>query len=123
MAVTAPGQLNVNESPSWGSRSVDCFEKLEQIGEGTYGSAICAYTLFRLILFIRCGSHFLLGFGNLYWLLLSSFLLCHTSLIASFSFSFYSLSLSLFCIYVFTDIFLHALTWLGNNSCVPEFEL
>lgn len=39
MALTAPGQqLNLNESPSWGSRSVDCFEKLEQIGEGTYGS-------------------------------------------------------------------------------------
>ncbi|TKY45336.1 Cyclin-dependent kinase C-1 [Spatholobus suberectus] len=38
MAMAAPGQLNVNESPSWGSRSVDCFEKLEQIGEGTYGS-------------------------------------------------------------------------------------
>ncbi|WVY93880.1 hypothetical protein V8G54_032968 [Vigna mungo] len=37
MAMAAPGQLNVNESPSWGSRSVDCFEKLEQIGEGTYG--------------------------------------------------------------------------------------
>ena len=31
------GQLNVEEYPSWGSRSVDCFEKLEQIGEGTYG--------------------------------------------------------------------------------------
>lgn len=39
MAITAPGHLNVNESPSWGSRSVDCFEKLEQIGEGTYGCA------------------------------------------------------------------------------------
>jgi len=38
MAIAAPGQLNLNESPSWGSRSVDCFEKLEQIGEGTYGS-------------------------------------------------------------------------------------
>ncbi|KAM0936323.1 putative protein-serine/threonine kinase [Dioscorea sansibarensis] len=37
MAVAAPGQLNLDESPSWGSRSVDCFEKLEQIGEGTYG--------------------------------------------------------------------------------------
>ncbi|CAK7340348.1 unnamed protein product [Dovyalis caffra] len=37
MAIAAPGQLNLNESPSWGSRSVDCFEKLEQIGEGTYG--------------------------------------------------------------------------------------
>jgi len=37
MAVAAPGQLNLDEAPSWGSRSVDCFEKLEQIGEGTYG--------------------------------------------------------------------------------------
>nr|KYP51270.1 Cyclin-dependent kinase C-2 [Cajanus cajan] len=36
------GQLNVNESPSWGSRSVDCFEKLEQIGEGTYGQVYMA---------------------------------------------------------------------------------
>jgi hypothetical protein len=39
MAVAAPGQLNLGEPPSWGSRSVDCFEKLEQIGEGTYGYA------------------------------------------------------------------------------------
>jgi hypothetical protein len=39
MAVAGPGQLNLDESPSWGSRSVDCFEKLEQIGEGTYGYA------------------------------------------------------------------------------------
>ncbi|MFS7983144.1 putative protein-serine/threonine kinase [Helianthus anomalus] len=37
MAGAAYGQLNLEESPSWGSRSVDCFEKLEQIGEGTYG--------------------------------------------------------------------------------------
>lgn len=37
MAGAAPGQLNLGESPSWGSRGVDCFEKLEQIGEGTYG--------------------------------------------------------------------------------------
>lgn len=42
MAVAAPGHLNVNESPSWGSRSVDCFEKLEQIGEGTYGQVYMA---------------------------------------------------------------------------------
>ncbi|KAK7276616.1 hypothetical protein RIF29_17759 [Crotalaria pallida] len=42
MAMAAPGQLNVNESPSWGSRSVDCFEKLEQIGEGTYGQVYMA---------------------------------------------------------------------------------
>uniref|UniRef100_A0A2P2L0L1 Cyclin-dependent kinase C-2-like n=1 Tax=Rhizophora mucronata TaxID=61149 RepID=A0A2P2L0L1_RHIMU len=42
MAMAAPGQLNLNESPSWGSRSVDCFEKLEQIGEGTYGQVYMA---------------------------------------------------------------------------------
>ncbi|KAM7277466.1 hypothetical protein ACFE04_019332 [Oxalis oulophora] len=43
MAVAAPGQLNIGESaPSWGSRSVDCFEKLEQIGEGTYGQVFMA---------------------------------------------------------------------------------
>nr|DAD29254.1 TPA_asm: hypothetical protein HUJ06_030722 [Nelumbo nucifera] len=42
MSVAAPGQLNLNESPSWGSRSVDCFEKLEQIGEGTYGQVYMA---------------------------------------------------------------------------------
>ncbi|KAF9623644.1 hypothetical protein IFM89_003676 [Coptis chinensis] len=42
MAVAAPGQLNLDESPAWGSRSVDCFEKLEQIGEGTYGQVFMA---------------------------------------------------------------------------------
>ncbi|XP_031402106.1 cyclin-dependent kinase C-2-like [Punica granatum] len=42
MAMAVPGQLNINESPSWGSRSVDCFEKLEQIGEGTYGQVYMA---------------------------------------------------------------------------------
>ncbi|KAF3441066.1 hypothetical protein FNV43_RR19352 [Rhamnella rubrinervis] len=42
MALAAPGQLNVEEIPSWGSRSVDCFEKLEQIGEGTYGQVFMA---------------------------------------------------------------------------------
>ncbi|XP_042971417.1 cyclin-dependent kinase C-2-like isoform X2 [Carya illinoinensis] len=42
MAVAGPGQLNVEEYPSWGSRSVDCFEKLEQIGEGTYGQVYMA---------------------------------------------------------------------------------
>ncbi|KAM7275822.1 hypothetical protein ACFE04_017688 [Oxalis oulophora] len=42
MASTVPGQLNLNEVPSWGSRSVDCFEKLEQIGEGTYGQVYMA---------------------------------------------------------------------------------
>ncbi|GER49609.1 cyclin dependent kinase C [Striga asiatica] len=38
----ANNQLNVDECPSWGSRSVDCFEKLEQIGEGTYGQVYMA---------------------------------------------------------------------------------
>ncbi|KAL8233481.1 hypothetical protein R6Q59_019581 [Mikania micrantha] len=42
MAGAAYGQLNLEESPSWGSRSVDCFEKLEQIGEGTYGQVYMA---------------------------------------------------------------------------------
>lgn len=42
MAVAAPGQLNLDELPSWGSRGVDCFEKLEQIGEGTYGQVYMA---------------------------------------------------------------------------------
>eukprot|EP00850_Spirogloea_muscicola_P014279 SM000101S09277 [mRNA] locus=s101:318117:321397:+ [translate_table: standard] len=42
MAVAAPGQLNLEEPPSWGSRSVDHFEKLEQIGEGTYGQVYMA---------------------------------------------------------------------------------
>ncbi|RZC92772.1 hypothetical protein C5167_029502 [Papaver somniferum] len=37
MAVAAPGQLNLYASPAFGSRTVDCFDKLEQIGEGTYG--------------------------------------------------------------------------------------
>ncbi|GAB2277131.1 Cyclin-dependent kinase C-2 [Dionaea muscipula] len=42
MAAAAFGQLNLNEAPSWGSRSVDCFQKLEQIGEGTYGQVYMA---------------------------------------------------------------------------------
>jgi hypothetical protein len=37
MTVALPGQLNLDETLSWGSRSVDFFEKIEQIGEGTYG--------------------------------------------------------------------------------------
>lgn len=37
MADPAPGQLNLGEVPLGGSRGIDCFEKLEQIGEGTYG--------------------------------------------------------------------------------------
>jgi hypothetical protein len=40
MTVASPGQLNLDETPSWGSRSVDFFEKIEQIGEGTYGYGI-----------------------------------------------------------------------------------
>ena len=39
MVVAAPGQINIDGSPTWGSRGIDCFEKLEQIGEGTYGYA------------------------------------------------------------------------------------
>lgn len=31
------GELNLEESARWGSRNIDCFQKLEQIGEGTYG--------------------------------------------------------------------------------------
>ncbi|EEF44596.1 cyclin-dependent kinase C-2 [Ricinus communis] len=42
MAMAAYGQLNINESSVWGSRSVDCFDKLEQIGEGTYGQVYMA---------------------------------------------------------------------------------
>ncbi|AES89536.1 kinase domain protein [Medicago truncatula] len=34
--MAAAGQLNVIDSPLRGSRSVDCFERLEKIGEGTY---------------------------------------------------------------------------------------
>ncbi|XP_042022664.1 cyclin-dependent kinase C-1-like isoform X2 [Salvia splendens] len=40
--MAATNQLNVEERPSWGSRSVECFEKLEQIGEGTYGQVYMA---------------------------------------------------------------------------------
>ncbi|KAE8711422.1 Cyclin-dependent kinase C-3 [Hibiscus syriacus] len=42
MAIAGAGQLNLHESPCWGSRSVDCFEKLEQISEGTYGQVYMA---------------------------------------------------------------------------------
>ncbi|PWA67853.1 serine/threonine-protein kinase Rad53 [Artemisia annua] len=42
MAIAGAGQLNTREAPTWGSRSVDCFEKLEQIGEGTYGQVYMA---------------------------------------------------------------------------------
>ncbi|RDX73795.1 Cyclin-dependent kinase C-1, partial [Mucuna pruriens] len=40
--MAATWQLNVNDSPTRGSRGVDCFEKLEQIGEGTYGQVYMA---------------------------------------------------------------------------------
>ncbi|KAF2537805.1 hypothetical protein F2Q68_00022992 [Brassica cretica] len=43
MSVADAGKLNLEEPPPlWGSRSVDCFEKLEQIGEGTYGQVYMA---------------------------------------------------------------------------------
>ncbi|XP_057430682.1 cyclin-dependent kinase C-2-like [Lotus japonicus] len=42
MATGTLGQINAIESPLVGSRSVDCFEKLEQIGEGTYGQVYMA---------------------------------------------------------------------------------
>ncbi|CAK9859869.1 unnamed protein product [Sphagnum jensenii] len=42
MTVALPGQLNLDETLSWGSRSVDFFEKIEQIGEGTYGQVYMA---------------------------------------------------------------------------------
>ncbi|CAM8916663.1 unnamed protein product [Rhodiola kirilowii] len=40
--MASSGLINLTEAPSWGSRSVDCFEKLEQIGEGTYGQVYMA---------------------------------------------------------------------------------
>ncbi|CAN6356011.1 unnamed protein product [Urochloa humidicola] len=40
MAVAVPGQLNLDKSPSWGSCSVDCFEKLEQTGEATVSTSV-----------------------------------------------------------------------------------
>ncbi|CAN0830500.1 Cyclin-dependent kinase C-2 [Linum grandiflorum] len=42
MSIAATGQLNLNEFSAWGSRTVDKFEKLEQIGEGTYGQVYMA---------------------------------------------------------------------------------
>ncbi|XP_075474287.1 cyclin-dependent kinase C-1-like isoform X3 [Primulina tabacum] len=42
MAAATNNLLNVEDSSSWGSRSVECFEKLEQIGEGTYGQVYMA---------------------------------------------------------------------------------
>lgn len=50
MAMTAPNQLNVSEHPLSGSRTVDCFEKLEQIGEGTYG--LVQFPLILLFVFL-----------------------------------------------------------------------
>lgn len=60
--MAAPGQLNLDESPSWGSRSVDCFEKLEQIGEGTYGysmPSIHALLLMGFFFYFLCMFNFL----------------------------------------------------------------
>jgi hypothetical protein len=54
MALASPGQLNLDEAPSWGSRSVDCFEKIEQIGEGTYGyHTLLSFFFLRFLLFLR----------------------------------------------------------------------
>lgn len=54
MAVAAYGQLNLEESPLWGSRSVDCFEKLEQIGEGTYGSVAQPFPPLEIYILLFC---------------------------------------------------------------------
>ena len=47
-------------APEWGSRSVDIFQKLEQIGEGTYGydSPLChiANLNFRAVRYIEPGT-------------------------------------------------------------------
>lgn len=51
MGAAGYGQLNLEESPSWGSRNIDCFEKLEQIGEGTYGY-FSFFTLLSFFLFL-----------------------------------------------------------------------
>ncbi len=58
MTVALPGQLNLDETLSWGSRSVDFFEKIEQIGEGTYGygyillmSFLVSFLLLRRLMF------------------------------------------------------------------------
>ncbi|GJP52887.1 hypothetical protein CLOM_g11970 [Closterium sp. NIES-68] len=40
--MAAPGTLNLEGTHTWGSRSIDEFEKLEQIGEGTYGQVYMA---------------------------------------------------------------------------------
>lgn len=57
MAMAAPNQLNISEPPTWGSRTVDCFEKLEQIGEGTYG--LVNFSSFRIIISdCLCGQNF-----------------------------------------------------------------
>ncbi|XP_034691934.1 cyclin-dependent kinase C-1-like [Vitis riparia] len=42
MAAAPLGLLNLEESPLWGSRTVDCFQQLEHIGEGTYGQVYMA---------------------------------------------------------------------------------
>lgn len=57
MTAAGLGQLNLEEStPIRGSRSVDCFEKLEQIGEGTYGYPLSTISLW----FGFCGFHSLI---------------------------------------------------------------
>lgn len=72
MAVAAFGQLNLEEPPPvWGSRSVDCFEKLEQIGEGTYGSAS------QFILFLSLDSPpFSFEFNFSFWVFNFTGILC-----------------------------------------------
>ncbi|WZZ44042.1 hypothetical protein YC2023_040301 [Brassica napus] len=43
MALAALGKLNLEEAPPiWGSRSVDCFEKIKLISHGTYGEVYMA---------------------------------------------------------------------------------
>jgi hypothetical protein len=49
--MSAIEKLNVVDSPASGSRSVDCFEKLQQIGEGTHGSVLVLLSFLFLILF------------------------------------------------------------------------
>lgn len=39
MVVAAYGQVNLTEYPK-GARTIERYEKLEQIGEGTYGSVL-----------------------------------------------------------------------------------
>lgn len=68
MAIAAPEQLNVSEVPAWGSRSVDCFEKLEQIGEGTYGYILNSLFYFYGNVYHEINS----DYGTLCWLIFPS---------------------------------------------------